>query len=147
MIKTLLAIIFSFTATFCSAQTKILSYQDLQYIIQSNPAAVAIFMQQKGFYPQPAFSNDEARFFILYADADYTDISIKPSTKHGFIHLSTTHFPQVEEIQKALTTYPSKNSRGAKIYRVKDKAVSNVSLKEDEPKDKANKIYTIELEN
>ncbi len=147
MIKTLLTGIFSFTVFVCSAQKQLLTYQDLQYIIQNKPALVTAFLKEKDYRLQPGFNNNEIRFSGFYADADYTDIVINTNNRRTTVNLSTTHLPQVEMIQKAIGAYPSRNSKGAKIYRVKDASVSTVSLKEDEPQGHENKLYTVELEN
>lgn len=139
--------ILSFTIVMCSAQKQLLSYQDLQYMMQNNATSISSFLQQKDYHLQPSFGDNETRFFTLYADVDYTDISIKANSRHTYIHLSTTDLPQVELIQKALATYPYKNSKGAKIYRVKDGTIATAALKEEQQQAKRNTLYTIELEN
>ncbi|WP_198170230.1 hypothetical protein [Mucilaginibacter arboris] len=147
MLKTLLSTIFSFTILFCSAQNKLLTYQDLQYIIQNNPALVNDFLQQKDYHLQPGSSNTETHFFELYADTDYTDILIALNKRRTIIRLSTTHLPQVEMIQKALAAYPFKNNKDAKIYRIKDGTISTIAMKEDGQQVNGTKLYTFEVEN
>lgn len=146
-IKTVLTGIFSFTIVMCSAQKQLLTYQDLQYVMQNNIPSISSFLQQKDYHLQPSFGDNETRFFTLFADIDYTDISVKANSRHTIVHLSTTDLAQVDLIQKALVNYPFKNSKGAKIYRVKDGAINTAALKEEEQQAKRNKLYTIELEN
>ncbi|RYY07141.1 MAG: hypothetical protein EOP43_04140 [Sphingobacteriaceae bacterium] len=146
MIKLLLTGIFSFTALLCSAQKQLLTYQDLQSILQTQPAAVASFMQQKDYHLHPA-ANNEIRYLTIYADNDYADILLKTDGKHHTLTVLTTHLEQVKLIQNSLEAYSFKNSKGTKIYRIKDSGVSKVILSENEPQTNANKVYIIELEN
>jgi len=83
----------------------------------------------------------------LYADTDYTDVSITSKGRHTNIHLSTTDLPQIEMIKIALSSYPTKNSKNATIYRIKDGTISTAALLENEQKGNMNKLYTLDLEN
>ncbi|MGI4020502.1 MAG: hypothetical protein ACRYFA_03280 [Janthinobacterium lividum] len=147
MIKLVLTSIFSFAALLCSAQKQLLTYQDLQSIIQTQPAAVASFLQQKDYHFHPSSASNETRYLGIYADNDYADIILKTNGKHNIVVVLTTHLEQVQVIQKSLEAYSFKNSKGGKIYRVKDAAISKVVFSENEPQNNTNKIYTIELEN
>ncbi len=144
--KALLTFIFSVALLHCSAQKQLLTYKDLQYIIQNNTATVTAFLQQKDYHIQTA-ANGEIRFFGLYADNDYTDIDINQKGKRTNIVLSTTHIPQIAGIQQELQNFTFKNSKGGKLYRIKDSVISNLFLKEDEARPNTNKICTIEVEN
>lgn len=146
MLKTILTFIFSLICFLCFAQKQLLSYHDLQIIIQSKPEQATSFLQQKDYHLQPAFTNKQIRFLTLYADNDYTDISIVSKSKHNTVLITTTHLAQAEEIQKALQAYQFKDNKGTKVYHVKDDAVSNISFKEEQKSDVV-KIYSIELEN
>ena len=145
MIKFLLVSAFSFTTFFCAAQKQLLNYQDLQYLLQNNPAQVKDFLKQKDFYSHPSANINETRYLGLIADKDYTDILIQAGNRHTIINLSTTNLQQIELIQKMLSVYAFKNSKGAKIYRIKDGVVSTVVLKENEQQ--GGKVYIMEMEN
>lgn len=146
MIRLILTSIFSFGVMLCSAQKQLLTYQDLQTVIQAQPAAAASFLQQKDYHSHLS-TNNETRYLAIYADNDYADIILKTNGKQHILTVVTTHIEQVQLIQKSLEAYAPKNSKGAKVYRVKDAAVSKVVLSENEPQNNANKVYTIELEN
>lgn len=147
MIKLLLTSVFSFAFLLCSAQKQLLSYQDLQSIIQTQPAAAASFLQQKDYHLHPSSNSSETRYLGIYADNDYADIILKTNGKRNVLILLTTHLEQVQVIQKSLEAYSFKNSKGGKIYRVKDSAISRVVMSENEPQNNSNKVYTIEFEN
>jgi hypothetical protein len=147
MYKILLTCIFSFTVVLCSAQNKLLTYQDLQYIIQNSPNTIGTFLQQKDYHLHPASNINETRYLGIFADNDYTDLSIKLNGKHKLVNLLTTNSEQVGLIQKSLATYDFKTNKGIKIYRVKDAAINKVAFSEIEPQKNANKVYTIEFEN
>lgn len=146
MIKGISTVFFCLSFFFCSAQNQLLTYQDLQYILQNQPKLLDNFLQQKNFQPRPTGNND-SRYFALYADVDYTDVLVTSKGRHVIVVLSTTHQQQFEVIQKALNFYTPKNSKNGKIYRVKDGTISTILLKEDEAQNTPNKLYTIELEN
>lgn len=141
--KSLLTCFLTFSMLYCSAQKQMLTYQDLQFIIQNNAAATN-FLQQKDYHLQSS-SAKETRFFGLFADEDYNDIFIGTEGKRTTVILTTTNLSQVESIQKALQNYAYKNSKNGKLYRIKDSVISNLSLKE--PTNTADKVYTIQVEN
>lgn len=128
---------------YCSAQKQLLTYQDLQFIMQNNTAATN-FLQQKDYHLQSS-SGKETRFFGLMADNDYNDIYIGTEGKRTTVILTTTNLLQVESIQKALQNYTYKNNKNGKLYRIKDSGISNLSVKE--PTTSADKVYTIQIEN
>lgn len=146
MLKTLFTALFCCTIFYCSAQKQLLSYQDLQYILKNRTEAVTTFLKDKNYQLQPGLAANQVRFLGLFADEDYSDITVIYGTRHATIHLITTDKAQVEEIQKAVASYPSKNSKGVDIYRVKDAAVNTIGIKEEETKGKIFKVYTIDLE-
>lgn len=132
------------TATmYCSAQKQLLSYQDIQYIVQNNTAAVTSFLQQKEYHLQSS-SNGEARFFSLIADADYNDVNFNAQGKHTILTLLTTDLPQLKLIESELQNRDFKNTKNGKLYRIKSDAISTISIK---PPETAEKIYTIRIEN
>ncbi len=148
MIRLLLTAIFSFGFFWCSAQKQLLTYQDMQYILQNKADLITSFLKQKDYQVQPSFNKNEIRFFGLYSDADYSDIVVVQNNRRTTINISTTHLKQLELLQKAIESYPVRNNnKGAKIYRIKDGSVSAVAIKEEAQQGNLNKIYTVELEN
>ena len=141
--KVILSCTLVFATLCCLAQKPLLTYQDLQYIIQ-NPTTVASFLQQKDYRLQSSF-NGQMVFSGLIADEEYNDVFISIKGKRTTVTLSTTSADQVEMIQKSLQTYASHNSKNSKIYRIKEAGISNLSVKM--PADNAEKLYTIQLEN
>ncbi|RYY06881.1 MAG: hypothetical protein EOP43_04950 [Sphingobacteriaceae bacterium] len=141
--KVLLTCIFMTTAMYCSAQKQLLSYQDLQYIIQSNTAAVTGFLQQKDYHLQSA-DNKQARFFALFADEDYNDFDLSIQGKHATLTLLTTDLQQIETLENSLKNYVYKSTKNGKTYRIKSDAISVISIK---PPAEAQKVYTVLVEN
>ena len=132
---------------FCSAQKQLLTYADLQNIIQSKPAQLTTFLIEKNYQILPGSNNNQLHFLGLIADEDYTDIAISFEKRHTKIYLTTTDQQQFALIQKYLQNYNSKNSKGSTIYRIKDEAIATIAIKENEPKVNSFKVYTIDLEN
>lgn len=147
MIKFLFTTICSFSFFWCAAQKQLLTYQDLQYILQNKTDLVTSFLKQKDYQLQPSFNNNEVRFFTLYSDAIYSDIIVIERNRRTTINITTTNSDQLELLQKAIENYPVRNTKGAKIYRIKDGSVSTVAVKEEASEGSLNKVYTIELEN
>lgn len=128
---------------YCSAQKPLLTYQDLQYIIQ-NPTAVTVFLQQKDYRLQSSY-NGEMVFSGLLADEEYNDLFINTKGKRTAVTLTTTNTGQVDLIQKNLQNYESRSNKNRKIYRIKEAGISNLSIKS--PGSNGEKIYTIQVEN
>ncbi|RYE35815.1 MAG: hypothetical protein EOP42_05605 [Sphingobacteriaceae bacterium] len=131
------------TANCCSAQKQLLSYQDLQYIIQNNTAAVTGFLQQKDYRLQNS-GNGQTRFYGLIADDDYNDFNFSTQGKHNTVTLLTTDTQQIEIIENSLKNYTYKNTKNGKAYRIKNDVISAISIK---PPADAQKIYTVLFEN
>jgi hypothetical protein len=144
--KILLTSMLCLNIAICSAQKQLLSYPDLQYLMQNKTDAVTNFLKQKDYFLQPA-TGIGVRFFTLYADADYTDISIASNNRHTIISLSTTDSAQVAILKKALSIYSFKNSKGAKVYKIKDGTIATAALKENDEPVNANKPFIVKLEN
>ncbi len=147
MIKILFTGIFCSLCFWCSAQNQVLTYQDLQYVLQNKADLVTPFLKKKDYHLQAGLGNNETRFFALFADTDYTDLTINKSKKHTILTISTTHTQQAELVQKAVESLPVKNSKGSKIYRIKDGIIATVAIIEETQQGNLNKLYTIELEN
>ncbi len=147
MLKSIFTAVFCCTVFFCSAQKQLLSYPDLQSIVQNNPSQIIAFLKEKNYQVLPGSDNNSLHFLGLIADEDYTDIAISFQKRHTIIHIATTNQPQVAVIQKYLQNYNGKNSKGSTIYRVKDGAFATIALKENEPKLNSLKVYNIDLEN
>lgn len=130
-------------AVYCSAQKPLLTYQDLQYIIQ-NPTAATAFLQQKNYHLQSSY-NGELAFSGLMADEDYNDVFISTKGKRVKLTITTTNAGQLDLIQKELQNYNARSSNNTKIYRIKEAGISNLSIKP--PANNGEKIYTIQLEN
>lgn len=148
MIKAIFTIVFCCAFFFCSAQKQLLTYADLQYIIQNKPTQVTGFLTEKNFQVLPGSDADGLHFLALIADQDYTDVAVVFEKRRTKIHLNTTDVPQFALIQKALQNYTGKNSKGfTTVYRVKDEAFATIRIKENEPQVNSLKVYTIDLEN
>ncbi|MEX8546155.1 MAG: hypothetical protein V5804_01020 [Mucilaginibacter sp.] len=147
MLKPIITAVFCCMVFFCSAQKQLLTYPELQSIVQNNPDQITIFLKGKNYQILPGSNNNNLHFLGLVADEDYTDITISFEKRHTIIHLTTTNQPQVAVIQKYLQSYNGKNSKGSTIYRVKDGAFSTIAIKENEPKVNSLKVYNIDLEN
>ncbi len=132
-----------FATLFCCAQKPLLTYQDLQYIIQ-NPTKATTFLQQKDYRLQSSY-NGEMAFSGLLADEVYNDVFISTNGKHVTVTLTTSISSQLDLIQKDLQNYESKNNKNGKIYRIKEAGISNLRIKM--PVGNADKLYTIQLEN
>lgn len=147
MLKPIITAVFCCMFFFCSAQKQLLSYPDLQSVVQNNPAQIITFLKEKNYQVLPGSNNNSLQFLGLIADQDYTDITINFEKRHTIIHLTTTNQLQVAVIQKYLQSFNGKNSKGFTIYRVKDEAFATIALKENEPKVNSLKVYNIDLEN
>lgn len=147
MLKTIFTAVFCCAFFFCSAQKQLLTYTDLQYIIQNKPAQVTAFLKEKNYQVLPGSDNNTLHFLGLIADEDYTDVAINFDKRRTRIHLTTTDQPQLALIQKAIQIYPGKNSKGSTIYHIKDEAIATIAIKENEPQVNNFKVYTIDLEN
>lgn len=128
---------------FCSAQKPLLTYHDLQYLIQ-NPTGATAFLQQKDYRLQSTY-NGETAFSGLLADEVYNDVFISTKGKHVNVTLTTNDGGQLDLIQKDLQNYESRSNKNGKIYRIKDAGISNLSVKL--PIGNAEKRYSIQLEN
>jgi len=128
---------------FCSAQKPLLTYHDLQYLIQ-NPTNAATFLKEKDYRLQSSFKGEMA-FSGLLADEVYNDVFISTKGKRVTVILTTTNTGQLDLIQKDLQNYESKETKNGKIYRIKEAGISNLSIKL--PVGNADKLYTIQVEN
>lgn len=146
MVKTLLSAVLCFSTFLCSAQKQLLTYQDLQYLMQNGKQEVKGFLQQKDYHLVSDAEN-ETRYMALMADIDYIDILISHTNKHHLITITTTDLPQVQMMQKALEPYHFKDSKRGKVYKIKDDAIANLYWKEGETPNLPTKFYTIQLEN
>lgn len=147
MLKTISTAVLCCTFFFCSAQKQLLTYADLQYIIQNKPAQVTTFLKEKDYQIVPGSSSNNLHFLSLIADEIYTDVAINFDKRRTNIYLTTTDLPQLALIQKAVQSYPNKNSKGSILYRIKDEAIATIAIKENEPQKNSFKVYTINIEN
>ncbi len=133
----------------CFAQQKLLSYEDITYLIQHNIAKADNFMTAKGYDVAPSKPKDRVKKYILkYKDNSQSEVTLRPDGRRLFIGIQTDILEQYNLLLNSISQYrstASSPSPDVMAYVVKDLGNIYITISDSVPYDPLKKDYDIQV--
>ena len=149
MKKAILLLAITFTSVACLAQSKLLSYEDVKYLIRNDLNQADTFLLAKGYTLK---SKNVKKKFSEYTmpreGRTFINVNLRMDGRRMFIEIETTDVTQYNLIYNSILQYPHKFSlTGADIetYAVKDLFTAYIVVNEVVPYSPIIKNYSIQI--
>jgi outer membrane lipoprotein-sorting protein len=143
----LLVAAFCFISVWCRAQQKLLSYDDLAYMITNNLQRTDSFMQSKGYTKVAVNKVGNLKFNLKMPGSTTSEVTIRSDGKRVYIYITTDELQQYNLINNSIAPYllSREETMGVQAYRVKDLGIIYILINEKVPYSPINKDYDIQL--
>jgi hypothetical protein len=147
MKKTLLIAAFCSLSLLCRAQQKLLSYEDLLYLVTNNLQKADDFMQAKGYTQIKVKKAGNLKYHITLPDNNASDVEIRADGKRLYIYIATDEIQQLNLLNNSIAPYiisRAENS-GVLSYKIKDLGEIYMMVNDKVPYSPIKKDYDIRI--
>ena len=138
---------------FCSinfsfAQTRLISYDDLKYLLHNNLQKADTFLVAKGYQLKTKNEKTRNREYRLSTEGGtYIDIHLRADGKRLFIELETDEVSQYDLINSSISQYLNKagSSGDVQAYFVKDLCNIYITINDTVPYSPLKKDYDMQI--
>jgi len=130
------------------AQSKLISYDDLKYLLHNNLQKADTFLMAKGY--QLKSKNEKTRnreYRIANAGGTYVDLHLRADGKRLFIELETDDISQYDLINSSISQYLNKAASVGDVqaYFVKDLCNIYITINDTVPYSPLKKDYDMQI--
>ena len=148
MKKTLLSIVLFLTAGICFGQSKLISYDDLTYLLHNNINKADTFFLAKGYELTDKNVKKNTRKYALgIPGGTYANFNLRSDGRRIFIEIETNEPEQYNLIYNSISQYVNKQASTADVqsFVVKDLGSIYIMSTESVPYNPLRRDYTIQV--
>jgi len=148
MKKALLSLLLSAFAYTGFAQGKLISYEEIQFMMHNNINRDDSLLLGKGYTQKAKNEKKRTREYTLATNrGTFINLSLRADGRRLFMELSTNDIQQHDVLMSSITQYPYKkeNMGDMDLYILKDLATIYVTQTENVPYDPMKKNYLIQI--
>ena len=148
MKKLLLTAIFFCSVSVCFAQSKLVSYDDLSYLLTNNINRADTFFLAKGYSLTDQNIKKKTRKYALKLPAGtYANFNLRNDGRRMYVEIETNELEQYNLIYNSIAQYVDKTTTTAdiQVYAVKDLGNIYVMVNDTTPYNPLRRTYTIQI--
>ena len=148
MKKALLSLLLSAFAYTGFAQGKLISYEEIQFMMHNNINRDDSLLLGKGYTQKAKNEKKRTREYTLATNrGTFINLSLRADGRRLFMELSTNDIQQHDVLMSSITQYPYKkeNMGDMDLYILKDLATIYVTQTENVPYDPMKKNYLMQI--
>ena len=148
MKKVLLSLLLSAFAYTGFAQGKLISYEEIQFMMHNNINRDDSLLLGKGYTQKAKNEKKRTREYTLATNrGTFINLSLRADGRRLFMELSTNDIQQHDVLMSSITQYPYKkeNMGDMDLYILKDLATIYVTQTENVPYDPMKKNYLMQI--
>ena len=148
MKKILITAIFSCLTYVCFAQGKLLSYEEIQFMLHNNINRDDSLLLGKGYTQKSKNEKKRTREYTLATNrGTYINLTLRADGRRLFMELATNDIQQHDVLMSSIGQYPHKTETmgDMDIYVLKDLCSIYVTQTENVPYDPMKKNYLIQI--
>lgn len=149
MKKTWLTLALIFSGLLSFSQEKLLSYEDISYLIHNNITKADNFMASKGYNIAPSKPKDKVKKYVLkYKNNTQNEITLRPDGRRLFVGIQSNILEQYNLLLNSISQYKSTASSPSpdvQAYVVKDLGNIYITISDTVPYDPLKKDYDIHI--
>jgi hypothetical protein len=148
MKKILLSIVFICSGILCFAQTNLISYEDMKYLLHNNLLHADTFLMAKGYTVRSKNDKTKNREYVLPINGGtHVDLTLRADGKKLFMEIETNEISQYNLINNSISQYINKaGSIGdVQTYTVKDLCNIYITVTDAVPYDPMKKDYDMQI--
>lgn len=144
----LLTIVLTFLVLFCFAQSNLVSYEDLKYLLHNNIAHADTFFSAKGYTLK--LKNDKTKnreYYLSIQGGTYVNAHLRADGKKLFIEIETNELSQYNLINNSIAQYINKAGSVGDVqtYNVKDLCNIYITVSDTVPYSPVRKDYDMQI--
>lgn len=144
-----LSLIFFCASTTCFAQSKLLSYEDIKFLIRNDLDQADTFLRAKGYtLKSKNVKKRYSEYTMPREGRTFINVNLRMDGRRMFMEIETTDITQYNLIYNSILQYPHKFSlTGADIetYTMKDQFTAYITINETVPYSPIIKNYSIQI--
>jgi len=148
MKKIIFLVVLMATASGVFAQTNLLSYDDIQFMLQNNLARNDTFLVAKGYVSMNAKPKKNSKKFTLaLPNNTYNNVELRLDGRKIFIEIETNALQQYDMIKNSIASYKVSSEAGpdTEAYHVKDLGNIYVLITDAVPYNPLKRVYEIQI--
>lgn len=148
MKKTFLTLLLSFIACISFAQQRLISYEDIKYLLHNNLNKADTFLVAKGYALKDSKPNAKTKKYTLNEPQNtQNNIEMRSDGKKIFISLQTNVLEQYNLLLNSISQYKTTNSNvgDVQVYQVKELGTIYITVNDSAPYDPLKKDYDIQI--
>lgn len=148
MKKLLLILLFSCPLFNCFAQGKLVSYEEIQYMLHNNINLDDSLLLAKGYTQKAKNEKKKTREYTLATNrGTFIRLSLRVDGRRLFMELETNDLQQHDVLMNSITQYPYKkeNIGDMELYTLKDLGSIYITSTENIPYDPLKKNYLMQI--
>lgn len=143
-----LTITFVFSGLFCFAQSNLVSYEDLKYLLHNNIAHADTFFTAKGYALK--LKNDKTKnreYYLSIQGGTYVKVHLRADGKKLFMEIETNELSQYNLINNSISQYINKAGSVGDVqtYNVKDLCSIYITVSDTVPYSPIRKDYDMQI--
>ncbi|AMR33347.1 hypothetical protein A0256_18930 [Mucilaginibacter sp. PAMC 26640] len=148
MKKFLLTIILVFSAIICFAQSNLVSYDDISYLLHNNINKADTFFTSKDYKVVDKNPKKNIRkYHLAIPGGAYNDVSLRTDGKRMYIEIETNELQQYSLIYNSIADYVKKSNSTPDVqaFAVKDLGSIYVMVNDAVPYNPLRRVYDIQI--
>jgi len=148
MKTTLLTATLIFSSIFCFAQTNLISYEDLKYLLHNNLLQADTFLMAKGYTLKSKNDKTKNREYNLpIKGGTFVSLHLRADGKKLFIDMETNELSQYNLINNSISQYLNKagSTGDVQTYTIKDLCNIYITVTDMVPYDPIRKDYDMQI--
>jgi hypothetical protein len=148
MKQLLLSTLFFCFGTTCFAQTNLISYDDLSYVLHNNINKADTFFTAKGYtLTKKDEKKNIRRYDLKIPGGTYVTTSLRSDGKRMFIEMETNELAQYNMLYNSIAQYVNKENSTADVqyFKVKDLGEIYVMVNDAVPYNPTRREYSIRI--
>ena len=148
MKKLLFAAVLICCSSLCFGQKNLISYDDIQYLLQTNLNMADTFLVAKGYLIGKKDNKTKNRqYSVTFRDGTYSNLDLRSDGRRLFIEIETNELDQYNLIRESISQYLTKDSQvvDVQIYAVKDLGSIYITISDTTPYNPMKKDYDIHI--
>lgn len=148
MKKVLLFVVLFISVTACFGQSKLISYDDLGYLLRNNINKADTFFEAKGYSLVEKNINKKIRKYSLkLEDGTYANFNLRNDGKRMYVEIETNAPEQYNLIYNSISQYINKQTSTAEIqtFDVKDLGSIYIMTDDTTPYNPLRRTYTMQV--
>ena len=130
-------------------QQRLLSYEDVNYLIRNNIAGADTFMISKGYTKLAAKPNDKVKkYLLIQPDQTKSEVTLRPDGRRVYISIETNVLEQYNLILNSISQYKTKSAELAPdvtSYDVKNLGNIYITISDSVPYNPIRRDYDIQI--